>query len=245
MRVFSISVARLFFFIFLMVEPSDVLAAGKMTGCQKAKKFKSEIHVTMDIPDIEYDFNKPTEFLTKNRERALEEWKSQQEDKVWSSSDTLAVNGLARGGVGVETRVKLIAKPYDRYGVYYCPYIERLEIRFFYKSTIYVSSDFKKNSCKFKAILDHEMQHHDTNVSAVNAVVKTLKKDARKMVRYLERSYVKKQEIPRKFSHMKASVTDAFKIYSVVIFEEMEKRNSRIDTPAEYERVRALCANKK
>lgn len=231
-----------FFLILLFFMYSNcAFASAKMTGCQKAKDFQSELHVIVDMPDIEYDLKKSKKFLTNNQKEALKEWQSKQEDIVWASSDRLEVDGLARGGVGVETEVRLIAKPYDRYGNYYCPYIERLTVKFFYKSTIFIASEYKEGGCDFNATREHELKHHDANVGSVRDVVAKFKQDLPKMVSYMERRYIKKDDVGAKFSQMKKSIRDAFEVYSDVIVKEMTKRNDLIDTPTEYERVMALC----
>ena len=224
-----------------VLNPSLALAAKKKTFCQQAKDFKSELYGYVDNKMIEYDFTKSVKFLTKNNKEALSEWQSKQEDIVWASSDSLRMNGMLRGGIGVETRASFLAKPDDRYGSYYCPYIKRLEIRFFYKSTLFVASDFPKGTCDFDAIFDHETKHHDVNITAVNDVVKKFKRDLPTMVSYLEQRYIKKEDVANKFTKMQSAVRDAFEIYSSIIFEEMEKKNALVDTPAEYERGMKSC----
>ena len=233
------------FFLTLLILISGVSVAQaaekKQTFCQKAKDFETELYVFVNDKKIDFDFTKSVSDLTNKRKDALDEWADKHEDAVWSSAHNLRVHGLNRAGVGVETEARMIAQPYDKYGVYYCPYIQKLEIRFYYNSTIFVASDFKKGTCDFDEIMKHEMKHHDINIAVIEETITQFKKDLPEMVKFLERKYIKKEEVGKKFGQMKLSVRDAFEIYADIIVKEMTKRNDLLDTPEEYEKVGAAC----
>lgn len=229
--------------VVLLMLPAQGWAAtdGNKKGCRAVKNFKPDIKITLDIPPIQYDFNRTTGFLTDDRKVAIAQWQSKQEDAVWSSAGTLEVGGLTRGGVGVETQVQLIAKPYDSHGVYYCPYVKKLEVKFYYSSTIFVASEHQRGTCRYDAIMEHEMKHHNTNVKTVKEVVTKFKKDLPKMIAYIESKYIPREQVEKKFKKMNISVKDAFEVYSDVMVKELAKKNGLIDTPEEYERVSAVC----
>ncbi len=216
------------------------VADGKAKGCNGHKPFKTQIEVRLDIPDIRYNFKLPREKLTENQIDLTTKWKSEHEDHVWASHD-LTVEGLARGGVGVMTASQFVGVPYDRYGIYYCPYVKKLIVDVHYNTQIFVASQYKQGTCDFNAVLEHEHKHHATNVQAVNEIMAKLKEDLPGIIAYMEKRYVGRQEMGKGFGSLSEGLDDALKIYSEYMFKEMTKRNALIDTPEEYERVDGLC----
>lgn len=216
------------------------IAAKKPPGCKADKPFKTEIVINLNIPDTRYNYQLSMAQLTQEQTETTKKWQNKQEDHVWASAD-LMVDGLARGGVGVEQQTHFLAKPYDRYGRYYCPYVKKIVIDVNYNSRIFIASDRKQGSCEFFAVLDHEHKHHNANVTVVKNVVERLKKDLPTILRDLERGYVPRSEVDGGFNNLQEGLTDMMKVYSAYMFENMEKENEPIDTPAEYERVHAAC----
>lgn len=215
-------------------------ATGDRNGCQKNKPFNTKININLEIPDTTYNHKLSVKKLTKNDEKHMAEWKNANVDHVWASQE-LFVLGQARGAMGVQTRSRFMGKAYDRYGIYFCPYVRELNIDVFYHTQIFVGSELKKGTCQFDLTLDHEVWHHETNVRAVQDVLAKLKKELPQIIAYMERRYVPRSEMEKGFESLSVGLSDAIEIYGDHMYKEVQKRNTPIDSPENYERESRLC----
>jgi len=216
------------------------VAAKDKVGCQHYKPFKTQVAFNLDMPPPRYDHGKSRAELTVMQAEGTEKWRSEHEDHVWASKH-LTVEGLARGGIGISSRAKVIGKPYDRYGQYYCPYVEKLEINLHYNTLINIASDIPEGTCDYDVTLKHENQHHEINTTAVNEVLAQLKKDLPEIISTMEGRYVPRAAVQASFAKIDAGLNDALKVYSQEIFDRMNERNGAIDHPDECERLSKIC----
>jgi hypothetical protein len=228
---------------------NDLLVAGASlilasTGtCIGVKDFQTELNINLETPDVVYDMSRSTGYLTKNHSAIIDRWKNEHEDHVWSSHD-LEIGGLARGGIGVATRISMKGKRVDRYGVYWCPVINRIDVDIFYATTIFISKENQKNECVFNNILEHEHGHHSINMLVVKKYVDKLKDDLPVMVEYLEKDYIPREQVKVRFADMEQGLKDAIEVYGAYIHKEMTELNGYHDRPEEYERLsreNAIC----
>lgn len=136
--------------------------------------------------------------------------------------------GQARGAMGVQTRSRFMGKSYDRYGMYFCPYVKELNIDVFYHTQIFITVlKLKKGTCQFDLTLDHEVWHHETNVRAVQDVLAKLKKELPQIIAYMERRYVPRSEMEKGFESLSTGLSNAIEIYGDHMYKEVQKRNTR------------------
>jgi hypothetical protein len=209
-------------------------------NCAKNKPFNTKINIHLEIPDAKYNHKISVKKLTTDQEKLMAEWKNENEDHVWASQE-LFVYGLARGGMGVRTNSKFLGRAYDRYGMYYCPFVKEINIDVFYHTQIFVASELKKGTCQFDLTLDHELWHHETNVKAVEDTLIKLKKELPQIIAYMERRYVPRTEMEKGFNSLSEGLSDAIEIYGEHMYKEIQKRNAPIDSPENYERESGLC----
>ena len=220
-----------------------VAADRSVAGCAAHKPFKTKVVVNVNLPETTYNYRMSTKQLTAGQKDVTKKWQSEQVDHVWASAD-LHVNGVAEGGMSVNQQASFIGKPYDRYGMYYCPYVRTITINVYYNTRIFIGSEIPQGSCEFFAVLAHEHKHRDTNVAVVKDVTERLKKDLPLIISELEGRYVKRAEVDGGFQNLNAGLTDMFKIYSSYMSEQMTERNNLIDTPEEYARVAHECVKR-
>lgn len=234
-----------------MIDPLTILAAGALlfpaadqasvpSGCAARKPFKTEIEIDADIPPTRYRFDVSRRKLTSDQEDLTTKWKSEHEDHVWASRD-LSVEGLARGGMGIMSMAKFVGVPYDRYGMYYCPYVKKVIVSLHYNTLIFIAAEHRKGTCDFNATVEHENKHDAINREVVNATLERLKKDLPKIIAMTEGRYVPRGEIENGAKKLETGLQDALRIYSEHMLKEITRRNAALDSPAEYERVAALC----
>ncbi len=155
----------------------------------------------------------------------------------------MEIGGLARGGIGVTSRIKMRGAHLDRYGIYWCPFIERVDIEIFYATTIFIPKDILKNSCEVALVNEHELGHHEINLGVVNKYASKLRKDLDYMIAYLEKDYVKKHELQKRFREVQTGLSDAIEVYGEYMRMDMEKLNGHHDRPEEYERLSREARN--
>ncbi len=210
-------------------------------ACGVFKKFQTKIDIEFITSDIEYDYSRTKNQLTGgNRERIVDNWQGGQADREWGAAD-LEISGYARGAVDIQSVVNFRAEPFDRYGKYFCPYIQSVKVKVNYGSKIYMAKELKKGSCEFGAVKQHELKHHEANMSAVKNIVKKLKHDLPVIISGAEGTHVLKNDVHNQFKRMKSDISEAIDIYSDYTSLEMKNSNQLIDTIEEYKRVSKQC----
>jgi hypothetical protein len=142
--------------------------------------------------------------------------------------------GYAQGGMASMFRSRLLAKPYDSFGTYYCPYFQGLEINVIYRTLIRMPSDMA-SQCEHDIVMAHEMRHHKANLDSFALYMKQLEKDLPHMVAYYERTPIKRSLVDAQFESMKVAIEDAVKLYiREYAVKEAAKINDQIDSPESY-----------
>jgi len=135
---------------------------------------------------------------------------------------------------------------YGRYGGNYCPYFQNIEIEIYYGTVIFIANDFAKGTCRFDAIMEHEMKHHNTNHDIAGKYAKMLERDLPKMIEEVEgMGYVHYTKADARFDFMRQSLADAIEVYGQAMSEEMGRENAKIDTLENYQAESKLCPGEK
>lgn len=214
-------------------------------GCAKYKNFHTRIEYEVVQEPTQYIYHFSRRALTQQSQNSMEDWKKKHEGHSWLSglgkNTKWHVNGVNKGAMSVGTEVQLVAKPYDKYGVYYCPYVKSLKVTIKYSSEIFIASEIKKGTCRFNAVDEHELKHHTTNWTVVQTLGKRMEADTRKIIKYLESKYVRREKVQARFENIKQGIRDALHVYGEEIFDRMDEFNEHVDTPDEYRRVSQMC----
>ena len=227
-------------------------AAHAARACNELRKPPIKVTVNLTVEDTKYDFNKTSRELTESRREQIVEWLQKHGVKSvgWARhmGQLMKVYGVASGGYDGQYAYRMQAQHVDRYGVYYCPYLQHIHIELVYKTVIFIPEDIKQGSCEFKEIMKHEWKHHTANLIAVKKYAKRLEQDLPLMARHIENriGYVDRSQVDRKFKEIEQAVEDAVDIYMETLYADSYRRNENIDTPQEYLRVeRAIEACEK
>lgn len=211
-------------------------------GCLDHKKFPTKIEYQVVNEPIQFNFHHSRKMLTRRTQEGLQIWKRRHAGNAWvASASKWHTNGLAVGGMRIETKTEMVANPYDMYGAYYCPYVKKLNVKIIHTTEIFVAREIKRGTCEFDAVMEHEFKHHDTNWAVVQTLAKRMEADTPKIVAYLERRYVPKGKVQQGFENIKQGIRDALQIYSEEMTLRKEEFNALVDTPEEYQRVSKMC----
>ncbi len=213
--------------------------------CDAHKDFRTAVNYELIIEPTTVHSRYSRKHLTRNGAARMKEWVKRHKGHAWLSSmggnPKMHVNGTNTGKMSIESRVSMVARPFDRYGVYYCPYVKSLDVKVYYKSDIAMAREIPQGSCKYDAVLQHELKHHDTNVTVLNTLIKRMEADTPAIIDVLERFYVEREGVEARFDVIKKGVRDALDIYGEEMSNRREEFNSHVDSPDEYKRVSEMC----
>ncbi|NCT40714.1 MAG: hypothetical protein GW778_03515 [Alphaproteobacteria bacterium] len=208
----------------------------KATGCASHKNFRSQILFDIQIAPTIYNHRMNRKSLTIEGRQRIKNWRKQHENNAWVSGtddSNWHTQGVTRGGVSMTTNTDLIAKPYDKYGIYYCPYVKKILVTIKYGSEIFIAKDHKKGTCEYNEILAHEERHHETNVTVVETLAMRMEADMPRLIAMMENRYVQKGSVQDEFEKLKQSMSDALDIYLEEITIRKKEFNALVDTPQE------------
>lgn len=231
----------------LAVLAMPLLLDAKTGPCDKFKNYgKPDVVFEVVETPIEYNFSTSRKALTRMSQDSTKDWIAKHKGHAWLSSANgkhpeLHTNGVTRGGYNVRIQMEFMAKPYDQYGVYYCPLVKKAHVTISYSSEIYIANDFKKGSCEFDEIMKHEMKHHDTNTVVVKTIAERMNADSAEIIGYMTSNYVPREQVERYFETMQDGLRDAINVYGEEMSGRMEEFNAHIDTPEEYRAVSMAC----
>ncbi len=217
-------------------------------GCLKYQNYGTDINFQFKAEPISYDFKRSRKALTQQSLERTKKWVQKHQGHEWlSGADDYSkwhTNGVTKGSMSVESSVQLMAMPYDRYGAYYCPYVKRLNVTVHYSSEISIASEIKEGTCEFEKVMEHELKHHNANMTVVSTLAMKMEADIPEMIDFMESKYVSRDKAQQTFEIMKSGFRDALDIYGGEISSRMKEFNAHIDTPEEYRAVSLACAKK-
>jgi hypothetical protein len=212
------------------------------SACTSLKKHKTRINVKYTIAPPHYNLSQSISQLNQNSEQHHNDWlKKHGLQKLWSAND-LQTAGLAEGGWGFSWKFGLDGEKVDQFGSYWCLYFTDIELEVFYRTIIYIPTEYPKGTCSFKVVHEHELAHHNINKDAVEKYLKKLEADLSVIIEHLEgMGHVGYYEVESRAETMKAGIQDAVEIYiQDSMIKEMNRNNSNLDSPQEYARTSQL-----
>jgi hypothetical protein len=210
--------------------------AAETEFCHQIKPAPTTINVNLELPKPYYDLKQSIQDINKDNSDNEEWLKKNGMQKVWRSEDMTKL-GYAEGGAAMMVSVQLQVKNYDMYGVYYCPFVTHIDVAMIFRTRIVIPKEIKKGGCRFKTVLEHELLHYQANGEVAIEFVEKLERDLPIIVAETEKMqpYVLGADVKKRVEDIKASLKDAIEVYVIKgMSDEMERRNSLIDTPAEY-----------
>ncbi|MCB1651941.1 MAG: hypothetical protein KDI46_07815 [Alphaproteobacteria bacterium] len=151
--------------------------------------------------------------------------------------------GLADSGMGLEIRTQFeIAEQDGRY----CVGIKAMKVLWLALPTVYLASDYKKGSCEYTAVLAHEQIHIRRNNQFISEYAPRFKKEVGKISKQM-----RTQIGPIGENQIQAAQTELEnQMYERLINQffdryipELNRRQSKVDSPEEYAKVFAKCKN--
>lgn len=190
------------------------------------------VSITWSSDEIEYDLSKS---------QAQMDRMENDTQSPYKSGTKTHVGGLMNGGVSIRSQVQVATLTYPRTREM-CQWIEQVNVDVVIDPKIYIARENKRGSCKYNAILDHEMKHIYVDREIVRQYVPTIKKTLEKAVLDVgivgPKSAGDQEKYHRKINDY---IEGEIKKINDRINAERRKRQQQVDSLAEYERVSKLC----
>jgi hypothetical protein len=152
------------------------------------------------------------------------------------------VNGLMRGAITLQTNMTL-AWQGTRDGSINCFWYNRVNLDITLKPTIYVAKEIIKDTCMYREVLNHEYKHYDVDYALARDYQVIFQDEVERFLKgngivgpvTATQKTAAQKELANRLERTIQAVNDRMKADRI-------KRQSLIDTRAEYERVVKSCA---
>ena len=121
----------------------------------------------------------------------------------------------------------------------YCPSLRNVDVEFNYDSKVFVAKEYTQNKCAFDIILNHELDHHQVNVTNKQKYLGWLEKDLPTVVHKIIKEYkpVSKDKLQLTANQIQADIENAIDAYIYKMHLDTSVQNKKLDTPSEYRRL--------
>ncbi len=174
--------------------------------------------------------------------RQLNAFKPEISNSPYEEGAQTYIQGLAKGGVDIGGQYEFGTQIYPNQNMG-CLYTNKVQITITLDSTIYIAREYPKGSCHYNAVLEHELKHTAVDRELVNKYSNIIVKAVNNTLKTI--GYA---QGPFDVAQMEAYRERVIKTLGGVISQfgnnfsvEREKRQSQVDTLAEYNRVHAIC----
>ena len=148
--------------------------------------------------------------------------------------------GITYAEIGLSLSASTRSLPRERGG--YCVYLEEVKVDFgFEKFEVYIGREYRRGSCEYRTILDHENEHVAINKRAVKEYGPRLRRSIEQQLSFMPPLFAPTvdtgaRRAVQELQNRIEPVMNAFK-------REQRRRNSAIDTEANYGALQQLCNN--
>ena len=126
-----------------------------------------------------------------------------------------------------------------------CTGIKAVKVTFYGIPQVHIASNFKRGTCEYRAVLEHEQKHIRTMLRFMREYAPKFKKQAKRI-----RNSTRYQIGPIPEYKIEDAQQELYNLYDqqltnymVSIYPVLRSRQQAVDTPEEYARVHAKCKN--
>lgn len=155
------------------------------------------------------------------------------------------IEGLAKGSIGLTGRYEFGTRTYPALNVS-CLFVNKVRIEIHLEPTIYIAREYKKGTCHYNAVMEHERKHVAVDRYIVNKYTKILVKAVNNTLKHIGYAHgpFNAAQIPSVQQKIDTVVSSVIGQYSENMSTERNKLQAKIDTLEEYERVSKKCPDK-
>lgn len=149
--------------------------------------------------------------------------------------------GLAGGPIEISIKSRFSIQTQNARA---CVNLEKLEVLLTAKPEILIASNFKKGTCEYREIINHEQQHIRILRRFVREQTPKLKREVSKILKQTQTTAaISEDNVKRAQTRIQDQVVARITAYQKQVLKTLKKRQSAIDTPREYAKVSRACNN--
>lgn len=146
--------------------------------------------------------------------------------------------GLTYAEVSLGLSASTRSVPRERGG--YCVYLEEVKADFgFDRFDVYIGREYRRGTCEYRTILDHENEHVAINTNAVKNYGPQLRRSIEQQLSYLPPLFTPNVRTGARLAVQE--LQDRIKPVMEAFRREQRRRNQAIDTEANYGALQELC----
>lgn len=152
------------------------------------------------------------------------------------------VQGLGGGEMGYKLEMKYQT---ERKGKQACVGVKAIKVTFYGVPQIHIASNFKRGTCEYRAVLEHEQKHIRTMLKFMREYAPKLKRFSKRMVKssQYQAGPMDESRVATALEKIKESYNQQLNNYLASIYPVLQNRQQAIDNPQEYARVQSKCKN--
>ena len=200
--------------------------------------------VRCDVPRSPQIYVRPKAYPTKfNHNRTIADLSAKDTDTIspYPSHAVTQTGGITESKIELTMNMQFKVQSYPSLGVG-CIFFDRIDVVLQIDPTVYIAKDYKRRSCKYREVLEHELKHVRVDKQIAN-------KYARRMGEALRLSINDKpgrgpypvDRLPEIQNAMQEYVGSVIKTQQSLLEEDRFRQQQAIDTFEEYERIRKAC----
>lgn len=205
-----------------------------LVECEPQKM--TEINVIWSTDKISYDHTKSMNQLSKFEIDTK---------SPYSKHVVTKVGGLMKGGLEVTTNVNVSQMKYKLLGTG-CMWVNNIDIKIKIHPTIFIATDYKKDSCMYKAVLQHEMKHIRVDRDIATKYRDYLRNMASNVAQKIGVVGPKDQfQMPKTHKKIINYIENHMKQVTDRMYEERRIKQQAVDSLEEYEHVQSICRKRR
>lgn len=123
-----------------------------------------------------------------------------------------------------------------------CYWVDEINFLWVFQPTIYIAKEYKKGSCKYNVIIDHERQHVEIDIRVLTKYRDYIKRALQKIsAKPIETGLIRETQKP----NLLGSIEKTLQPLIDKMVGERTRRQSAIDTVEEYTRIGNLCKDRR
>lgn len=153
----------------------------------------------------------------------------------------MIVQGLTRGGVAYQMKSSItIMSSGNR--MYSCYYFKDITITMDSTPEIYIASEIPENTCLYREVMNHELTHYNIIRDVIRDYIPAFWSQLNGLVARVQvLGPFQGNSQAQAMQQMKSYIDSIFHGIQPQMGRDMNNRHARLDTKAEYERVKAAC----
>lgn len=151
------------------------------------------------------------------------------------------VLGLGGGGYDLTTKLQFEVKSQ---GSLSCVRVANVEGHFTVEPLMLIARDYRKGTCEYNAVLEHEKKHLSTLLDFQQEYARKFKIRLKKIIKDVNTAQVaSNSQVELIQQQIQNQINTQVQAYFDQITPVLQRRQQEVDSPEEYRRVNAMCDN--